>query len=63
VAVGTKDKNYRANLDWMAHLRSLKIPFEQRIVEGAPHSAQQVYDKVGLDVMKFHAVTFKKAGK
>jgi hypothetical protein len=55
--------NYQANLDWMEHLRSLKIPFEQRIIEGVPHSAQMVYEKVGLDVMKFHADNFKKPAK
>jgi len=63
VVVGTKDMNYQANLDWMEHLRSLKIPFEKRIVEDVPHSATQVYEKVGLDVMKFHADNFKKLAK
>jgi len=63
VAVGDKDMNYQANLDWMEYLRSLKIPFEHKIVEGVPHSAQGVYDKIGLDVMKFHAENFKKMEK
>lgn len=62
VVVGDQDMNYEANLDWMNHLRSLKIPFEHRIVEGVPHSSQGVYDKVGLDVMKFHAANFQQAG-
>lgn len=60
VVVGTKDMNYQANLDWMEHLRSLKIPFEKQIIEGVPHSTQMVYDKAGLEVMKFHADNFKK---
>ncbi len=63
VVVGDKDMNYQANLDWMAHLTSLKIPFEQRVISGVPHSTKLVYDKAGLDVMKFHAESFKKAAK
>lgn len=63
VVVGDQDMNYQANLDWMEHLRSLTIPFEKRIVEGAPHSAQKAYEKVGLDVMKFHAASFAAAVK
>ncbi|MGE3808151.1 MAG: alpha/beta hydrolase [Gemmataceae bacterium] len=59
VVVGDKDMNYQANLDWMEHLRGLKIPFEKIIVAGVPHSSKLVYDKVGLDVMKFHAENFK----
>lgn len=63
VVVGDKDMNYQPNLDWMAHLKSLKIPFEQRIIEGVPHSTQMVYDKAGLEIMKFHAESFMKAAK
>jgi endo-1,4-beta-xylanase len=63
VVVGDKDMNYQANLDWMGHLRSLKIPFEQRIIEGVPHSTGMVYERAGLEIMKFHAESFKKAAK
>jgi enterochelin esterase-like enzyme len=63
VVVGDKDMNYQANLDWMAHLRSLKIPFEHRVIEGVPHSNGMVYQKAGLEIMKFHAESFKKAAK
>ena len=63
VVVGDKDMNYQANLDWMEHLRSLKIPFEHRIIEGVPHNTQMVYEKAGLEIMKFHAESFKKAAK
>lgn len=63
VVVGDKDMNYQANLDWMDHLRSLKIPFEQRIIEGVPHSTQMVYEKAGLEIMRFHADNFKKLAK
>jgi hypothetical protein len=47
----------------MDHLRALKIPFEKQIIEEVPHSAQMVYAKVGLDVMRFHAENFQKAAK
>ena len=63
VVVGDKDMNYQANLDWMDHLRSLKIPFEHRIIEGVPHSTGKVYEKAGLEIMRFHAESFKKAAK
>lgn len=63
VVVGDEDMNYQANLDWMGHLRSLKIPFEQRIIEGVPHSTQMVYEKAGLEIMRFHADNFKKLAK
>lgn len=61
VVVGDKDMNYEANLEWMDHLRSLKIPFEQRIVTGIGHSTSGVYHEAGLEVMQFHAENFKRA--
>ena len=60
VAVGTKDQNYEPNLDWMAHLTKLGIPFEKIIVPDTPHSAREVYRKRGLDVMRFHAANFRR---
>jgi endo-1,4-beta-xylanase len=61
VVVGTKDQNYEANLDWMAHLAKLSIPFEKIIVPDTPHSAREVYQKRGLDFMRFHAGSFRRA--
>jgi len=63
VVVGDKDMNHQANLDWMTHLQSLKIPFERRIVEGIGHSAKLVYEKAGPEIMRFHAESFKNARK
>lgn len=60
--VGTKGFNYDNNLDYMKFLESLKIPFERVIVEGAPHSAQKIYDKRGLELVKFHAENFQRSG-
>lgn len=61
VVVGDKDFNYEANLEWMDHLQSLGIPFEKRIVEGAPHSSKAIYEKAGLEIMNFHAASFREA--
>ena len=58
IAFGTEDFNYEANLEWMKHLDSLGIKYWKNIVEGAPHSALKVYDKAGIEVMKFHARNF-----
>lgn len=58
VVVGTDDFNYEANLEWMTHLESLGIGFERIIVPDVPHSAGQVYDKVGNEVMRFHEACF-----
>ena len=58
IAVGDKDRNYRPNLEWMEHLRSLKIPFEKRIVTGVPHSQKMVYQQAGSEIMQFHATSF-----
>lgn len=61
VVVGTRDQNYRANLDWTAHLSKLGIPYGRIIVPDTPHSAREVYRKRGLDFMRFHADNFRRA--
>lgn len=61
VFVGDNDFNYQANLDYMAHLDRLKIPHERLVVPDTPHSAQQVYQRRGLDIMNFHAESFRRA--
>lgn len=58
VHVGTKGFNYQNNLEYMEFLTSLKIPYERLIVEGVPHSAMLIYEKRGLELMKFHAANF-----
>jgi endo-1,4-beta-xylanase len=61
VHVGTKGFNYENNLEYMTFLESLKIPFDRLIVPDVPHSAQQIYEQHGLDLMKFHAESFGRA--
>lgn len=58
IHVGTKGFNYENNLEYMEFLTSLKIPYERLIVEGVPHSAGLIYEKRGLELMKFHATSF-----
>lgn len=60
--VGTEGFNYENNLEYMKFLESLKIPFERMVVDGAPHSAQKIYDKRGLELVKFHAENFRRSG-
>ena len=61
IFVGTKGFNYENNLQYMDHLKSLNIPFSKLIVKGAPHSAKIIYDKNGLEIMRFHATNFLAA--
>ena len=58
VHVGTKGFNYENNLEYMEFLTSLKIPYERLIVKDVPHSAWKIYEKRGLELMKFHAANF-----
>ena len=61
VHVGSRGFNYQNNLEWMEHLKQLKIPFDHLIIPDAPHSATKIYEKKGLEIMRFHAANFKKA--
>ena len=58
--VGTKGFNYEYNLKYLKYLDSIGIPSEKLIVPGAPHSARLIYEKKGLDIMRFHERNFKR---
>ena len=58
IHVGTKGFNYENNLAYMQFLDTLKIRYQKLIVDGAPHSAAGIYEKSGLEIMKFHAANF-----
>ena len=58
--VGTKGFNYEYNLKYLKYLDSLGIPSERLIVAEAPHSAKIIYEKKGLELMKFHERNFEK---
>src|SRR6056297_152406 len=58
VYVGTECFNYENNLEYMAFLESLEIPFRRLIVPDVPHNAKQTYDAVGTELMRFHTTNF-----
>jgi hypothetical protein len=58
VALGKRDFNYDANLEWMEHLKQTGIPFQYLPAGDAPHSADQCYKILGDQVMLFHAKNF-----
>jgi enterochelin esterase-like enzyme len=58
--VGTKCFNYENNLEYMAFLKALNIPFEKVIVEGATHSAKEIYEARGLEILQFHGKQLKR---
>ena len=58
VAVGRKDQNYQANLDWARHLEAVGLRAELAVAGDAPHSAQKVYEHLGDAPMLFHARSF-----
>ncbi len=62
VHVGTKGFNYQNNIEYMKFLDSLKIPYQRLVVEGVPHSAMQIYQRRGLEIMQFHVKNFRQAG-
>ena len=59
--VGTKGFNYEANLKFGKFLQELEIPHSKLIIKGAKHSASQVYEMRGLDLMKFHQRNFAES--
>ncbi len=59
IHVGTKGFNYQNNLAYMKFLDELKIPYRQLIVPDVPHSASGIYEKRGIEIMKFHAVNLR----
>lgn len=58
--VGTKGFNYQNNLEYMKFMDSLEISYGKVIVDGAEHSSAQIYDKKGLEIMKFHSENLHK---
>ena len=56
--MGTKGFNYEFNLKFSKYLDGLKIPHDKLVVEGVAHSAKGIYEKRGLELMKFHADNF-----
>ena len=62
VHVGTAGFNYQNNLEYMKFLDSLGIAYQKVIVKDAPHSAMTIYQKQGIELMRFHAQNFRATG-
>lgn len=58
VVVGTADRNYPGNVDWMVHLDSLGIAYSSHVVEGIRHEAADLYAVLGDSIMAFHEQCF-----
>ena len=58
--VGTKGFNFENNREFSAYLDTLEIPHEMMQVEGIDHSAVRIYEKQGLEMMRFHQEHFAK---
>lgn len=55
VYVGDKGFNYQNNMEYTAFLKSIGIEHRRLVVPDAPHSASVIYEKKGIEIMRFHA--------
>ncbi len=60
VYVGSKGSNYQNNLKYMEFLDRQGINYTRLIVPEATHSAKEVYDGNGLDIVQFHQANFQR---
>lgn len=56
--VGTKGFNYQNNLAYMKFLDELGIPHTSVIVTDAKHSAREIYESRGSEIVAFHMSNF-----
>ena len=56
--VGTKGFNYESVLEYMGFLYALEIPHQRFVVPEVEHSSSQLYERIGVDLMNFHASNF-----
>lgn len=61
--VGTKGFNYEYNLKFSDYLKGLGINHEKLIVPEVAHSARDIYERKGLELMQFHQRNFAKAAE
>ena len=61
VAVGSADMNYQGNVEWMDHLRTLGVEFDQLVAPDVRHSAVQLLNAVGSSIELFHDQCFATA--
>ncbi|MCA9139611.1 MAG: sulfatase-like hydrolase/transferase [Planctomycetales bacterium] len=60
IYVGTKGFNYENNLAYMEYLKLLGIEHRALIVPDVTHSATGIYEKQGLEIMRFHQANFSR---
>lgn len=60
IYVGTDGFNYENNLDYMEFLQDLGIAHRPLIVPDVPHSGTKIYEKQGLEIMRFHERNFRR---
>ena len=58
--VGTEGFNYRATLEYMQFLDSLGIDYKSYVVGGVDHNPSKLYERIGTELMNFHANSFGK---
>lgn len=63
LVIGTRDFNYSSNLDYMKFLDELKLPFSKIVLEGVSHSNPEYYAQLKVTTLKFHAESFRLAGR
>lgn len=63
IYVGDQGFNYENNLQYMAFLKKLGIQHRSLVVPGVPHSAMQIYQRVGADIVRFHTENFAKTAR
>ena len=60
VHVGDKGFNYQNNLEFMKYMSELGIEHQKIITPKVGHNAYEIYQKNGIEIMKFHASQFAK---
>jgi enterochelin esterase-like enzyme len=63
MVIGTKDWLYERNREFKAHLDKLKIPVSYQEIEGEEHCTKCLYEKAGLESLKFMEQAFTTPGK
>lgn len=58
IYVGSKGFNYQNNLQYMEFLTELGIKHRSLIVPEVTHSAIRIYERQGLEIMRFHLANF-----
>ena len=58
MVIGSEDGPYQTNVYFKNLLDRLKIPYSWEVVPGVAHCTKCLYDKVGLEGLKFIEASF-----